>query len=72
MKRIWKSFGDEGKVAFSSGSILSRQKVILTENEIGTWNGKNHQLNEQVNTNKIATPGFQADYLFQTSLYQKY
>lgn len=41
---------DEGKVAFSSGSILSRQKVILTKNEIGIWNCKNHQLSEKVNT----------------------
>ncbi|WP_321345653.1 FecR family protein [uncultured Draconibacterium sp.] len=49
-KDLEKVLVDEGKVAFSSGSILSRQKVILTENEIGTWNSKNHQLNEQVNT----------------------
>lgn len=40
---------DEGKVAFSSGTIFSRQKVILTKNEIGTWNIESHQLSEQVN-----------------------
>ncbi len=40
---------DEGKVAFSTGSVFSRQKVILTKNEIGTWNAKNRRLSEQIN-----------------------
>jgi len=40
---------DEGKVAFSSSSVMSRQKVILTKNEIGIWKAENHQLNKQIN-----------------------
>lgn len=48
-KDIEKVLVDEGKVAFSSSSVLSRQKVILTKNEIGTWNTESHQLIEQVN-----------------------
>ncbi len=49
-ENIEKVLVDEGKVAFSSGSLLSRQKVILTKNEIGTWNTESHQLSEQVNS----------------------
>lgn len=40
---------DEGKVAFSSGTVFSRQKVILTKNEIGTWDAGNRRLSEQIN-----------------------
>lgn len=49
-KNFEKVLVDEGKVAFSSGSILSQQKVILTKNEIGTWNPESHQLSEQINS----------------------
>lgn len=40
---------DEGKIALSSGSVFSRQKVILTKNEIGTWNAGNRQISKQNN-----------------------
>lgn len=46
---IEKVLVDEGKVAFSSRSVLSRQKVILTKNEIGIWDVEKHQLSEQIN-----------------------
>jgi len=40
---------DEGKVAFSVGSLFSRKKVILTKNEIGTWDSKQNKLSEKAN-----------------------
>ncbi|GET22240.1 ferric-dicitrate binding protein FerR (iron transport regulator) [Prolixibacter denitrificans] len=42
---------DEGRVAFRTGSLFARHKVILTKNEIGIWNAKDHQLTEQDNPN---------------------
>ncbi|MFV0375935.1 MAG: FecR family protein [Mangrovibacterium sp.] len=45
---------DEGKVAFSSGSVFSRKKVILSKNEIGIWDAENHQLSEQINPEQNA------------------
>ncbi|QGY46209.1 DUF4974 domain-containing protein [Maribellus comscasis] len=40
---------DEGKVAFNSGSLFSGKKLILTKNEIGTWNAKTKKLSEEIN-----------------------
>ncbi|MCG6190168.1 FecR family protein [Maribellus maritimus] len=40
---------DEGKVAFTTGSLFTREKVILTENEIGSWNAKTKKLSEEIN-----------------------
>ncbi len=40
---------DEGKVAFSTGLLFSREKVILTENEIGTWNANTKKITKKIN-----------------------
>ncbi len=40
---------DEGKVSFSTGSLFSHQKVILTKNEIGIWDSKQNKLSEKAN-----------------------
>lgn len=55
---------DEGKVAFSAGLFFLQQEVILTKNEIGTWNGRERSLSETKNPEQNANTWLSGRFSF--------
>ena len=58
---------DEGRVAFRTGSLFARKKVILTKNEIGIWNAKDHRLTAQNNPNPNSNAWISGRLLFTST-----
>jgi ferric-dicitrate binding protein FerR (iron transport regulator) len=56
---------DEGKVAFSFGSLFTREKIILTEDEIGTWNADTKKITKEINQQQNSNTWLSGNFNFR-------